>query len=237
MNNYPRRRQNSAGTRHSKADALTEREFEAVVEGARQLGGDTATEATAAVFLTGRCGLRAGELGHLTSEWIDWQRSVVDIPHHDPCEKSRHDDPCGDCRQKARQVVEYADRDISIDDVLAEAWTPKTDAAARAVPFGFSVRTEMALERLVDHADGWPLSVQAVYRRVKAAAERADGVATEKVRPHGLRATAASYHAAQGLETLALQSMLGWARMSTAEKYITSSDEQTRRAVESVHSR
>jgi integrase len=222
---------------HSKADALTEREFESLLQGARKLDSPTDTEAVAAVLLTGRLGLRSGELGHLTGEWVDWQRSVIDIPRHDPCTKSDQGDPCGDCRQKAKQVVDYHDKDISLDAVLADAWMPKTEAAARSVPFGFSVRTEMALEDLIAHGDGWPLSVQGVYRRVKAAAAEAPDVDTDKVRPHGLRATAASYHAAQGLETLALQSLFGWSQLSTAEKYITSSDEQTRRAVEAVHSR
>lgn len=230
------KRGRSTAVRHSKADALTEREFEALLQGARTLEGDESTEAVAAVLVTGRLGLRAGELGHLSGGWVDWQRSVVDIPRHDSCTKSREDDPCGDCRQKARQMADHAP-DVSVSDALGDAWTPKTAAAARAVPFGWSVRAEMALEQLMDHADGWPLSVQAVYRRVKTAADEAPEVDTDKVRPHGLRATAASYQAAQGLETLALQSMFGWAQMSTAEKYVVSSDEQTRRSVNAVHTR
>lgn len=230
------KRGRSTAVRHSKADALTEREFETLLQGARALEGDESIEAVAAVLVTGRLGLRAGELGHLTGEWVDWQRSVIDIPCHDPCTKSRKNDPCGDCRQKARQAADYA-ADVSVSDALGDAWTPKTTAAARAVPFGWSIRAEMALEQLIDHAGGWPLSVQAVYRRVKVAAENTTEVSTDKVRPHGLRATAASYHVAQGLETLALQSMFGWAQLSTAEKYVVSSDGNTRRAVESVHTR
>jgi integrase len=228
----PRR---ASTTTHSKQDALSEREFELLLDGARSLGGK-AVEAVAAVLACGRLGLRCGELGHLDAEWVDWTRSEIAIPEYDPCTKSDQDDACGDCRHKARQIVDYHDGALSMDDVLDTAWMPKTDAAARTVPFGFSTRTEIALERLLSEYGKWPLSVQGVYRRVTAAAEAADELDGDDVRPHGLRATAASYHAGRGLETLPLQAMFGWAQLSTAEKYVASSSENTRRALNAVHS-
>jgi integrase len=232
---HGRRNQRGGTTTHSKADALSEREFELLLDGARSLGDDS-VQAVAAVLACGRLGLRSGELGHLDASWIDWQRSQIEIPSYDPCTKSAEGDPCGDCRQKARQAVGYAD-DLALEDALAACWTPKTEAAARAVPFGFATRVEIALERLVDEYGGWPLSVQTIYRRVTDAAEAAeDEVAADDVRPHGLRATAASYHAARGLETLPLQAMFGWAQLSTAEKYVASSSANTRRALNAIHS-
>lgn len=234
---HGRRNQRGGTTTHSKADVLSEREFELLLEGARSLDEPNRTQAIAAVLVTGRLGLRSGELGHLDESWIDWQRSQIAIPNYDPCTKSRQGDPCGDCRQKARQVVEHADAPLTVEEALGDAWTPKTQAAARDVPFGFSVRIELALEDLIDEHGGWPLSVQAIPRRVTAAAEAApDEVAADDVRPHGLRATAASYHAARGLETLPMQAMFGWAQLSTAEKYVASSSANTRRALNAIHS-
>ena len=235
---YTGRRQSASTTTHSKADALSEREFELLLQGARSLPDDgDRIQAVTAVLVTGRLGLRTGEFAHLQESWIDWQRSMIQIPRHERCEKSRQGDVCGYCRQRAKQKVEYADEDIALADALRGCWSPKTAAAVRDVPFEFSVRCELALENLVNRFGEWPLSCQGVYRRVKMAAEQIDGVSTEKVRPHGLRATAASYHAARGLETLPLQAMMGWSQLSTAEKYVATSSENTRRALNSAHSR
>lgn len=54
------------------------------------------------------------------------------------------------------------------------------------------------------------------------------------VTPHGLRATAATRFASRGLDTVALQSMFGWAQLSTAHNYIRRSGENTARAIRDI---
>lgn len=71
-------------------------------------------------------------------------------------------------------------------------------------------------------------------RRVGRAAEAAEGLSSDDIHPHGLRATAATRYAARGLDVIALQSMFGWAQLSTAHNYIRRSGENTARAIRDV---
>jgi site-specific recombinase XerD len=79
-------------------------------------------------------------------------------------------------------------------------------------------------------------SAQAVNRRLEDAAEAADNLIPDDIYPHCLRATAASYHAARGLDVIPLQSLMGWAQVSTAHNYVKSSGENTQRALRFTHS-
>lgn len=54
--------------------------------------------------------------------------------------------------------------------------------------------------------------------------------------PHGLRSTAASWHAGRGVKAITLQSLMGWADFQTALRYINDSPDQTERALRQVHS-
>ena len=51
-----------------------------------------------------------------------------------------------------------------------------------------------------------------------AAAEAAE--TERRVYPHCLRATAASYHAYQGVVPVPLQALMGWSDLATAQKFI-----------------
>jgi len=55
--------------------------------------------------------------------------------------------------------------------------------------------------------------------------------------PHGLRATAATFHASRGLDAFALQAFMGWETVDRAREYIRLSGETTARALSMVHSR
>jgi integrase len=95
-------------TTHSRELALDEREFELLVEGARRIDDDLRSlEALFVVFVGGRLGLRAGEIAHMQSDWIDYRRRMINIPYHEPCEKGRYGGICGYCRSQADQRVEY----------------------------------------------------------------------------------------------------------------------------------
>lgn len=225
-------------TRHSKEDALDEREFELLLEGANSLEGNMGEEAYVAVLLTGRLGMRAGELAHMRSDWIDWRRRMIEIPRYQRCEKGKDGGICGQCEQQAQQMVEY-NPEVTIEEARAEMWRAKTDAAARSIPFDFSPRVEIAVERFFQDSlrDRWPYSQTAINRRINKSAEAAKEISDDDIYPHALRATAASYHAGRGLDVLPLQALLGWSQASTAERYVQQSPRNTARQLHQIHSR
>lgn len=193
-------------------------------------------QARFAILVGGRLGLRAGEIAHLDEDWVDWRRNMIEIPRHDPCTKGQDGGPCGYCRQAAKQRVDH-NPELTFDEALDHAWSAKTDAAAREVPWDFDPRVSLMIERFFDRYDGWPVSRQAVNRRVKKAAELADELEPSDIYPHCLRSTAATALAAKGMSRFPFQAMFGWADSSTAERYIATSGENTARALHAIHSR
>lgn len=89
-------------TKHSRDDALSERQFELLLEGARELPSPQNFEARLVILLAGRLGMRGGEIAHLSTDWIDEDRRLIEIPDHDPCTKGRNGGVCGYCREQAR---------------------------------------------------------------------------------------------------------------------------------------
>lgn len=76
-----------------------------------------------------------------------------------------------------------------------------------------------------------------IHRRVKRAARNADELTPTNLSPHKLRATAATFHAGRGLETLALMQFFGWADPSTAEVYISRNGQNTANQLNAIHNR
>lgn len=221
--------------RHSKDDALDGCEYELLLEGASQMDEYYGNQATFVILALGRLGLRRGELTHLQAEWIDTRNEMIQIPYHEQCHGARDSDGiCGYCRQMAAQRADYND-DVSMQEAVADQWHAKTPAAARDVYYGFDARVRLHLERFVDKYDGWPLSAGAITRRVKRAAEHADDLDPANVRPHSLRATAATHHAGRGLEMHALMQHFGWAQASTAEVYLSRNGRNTARQLDAIH--
>lgn len=238
MSTYTPPSQKRSGTsrKHTKEDALSDREFQLLLEGAAGMRDYYGFQARFVALIAGRLGLRAGEIAHMDESWVDWRRNMIVIPRHDPCSKGKDGGPCGYCRQCARQRVEHNDG-LELDEALEYAWSAKTDAAAREVPFDFDPRVSLVVERFFDKYDAWPCSRQAVNRRVTRAAEEAPQLDASEVYPHCLRSTASTFHAARGLDVLPLQAMFGWADLSTAQRYIQKSGENTARALHGIHSR
>lgn len=221
--------------RHSKDDALDGREFELLLEGASRMDDYYAEQARFVILVLGRLGLRRGELAHLRSSWLDCRNEMVTIPYHEDCHGERDGDGiCGYCRQLAEQRVKHND-DVSMQEAVDDQWHAKTPAAARQVYYGFDARLRLHVERFLDNHDGWPLSAGAITRRVKRAAENAKELNPENVRPHALRATAATHHAGKGLEMHGLMQMMGWAQASTAEVYLSRNGQNTARQLDSIH--
>lgn len=214
-------------TRHTHQDALTDREFECLIEACDRLAEPYRLEARFICLLAGRLGLRAGEIAHLSTEWLDWERKLIRIPEFEPCD-------CGYCRRQARQEANH-NESLTFDQARANRWHPKTVSSARVVPFDVSLRVELCVERFANRYDRFPKSRSTINRRLQEVAELAD--ITGRVYPHCLRATAASYHSYRGVPPVPLQALMGWSDLSTAQKYIRISGTATARAIRHVHHR
>lgn len=225
-----------SGTTHSKDNALSDREYQLLLEGAGNMRDYYGFQARFIILACGRLGMRAGEVAHMTAEWVDWRRNMIIVPEYQPCTKGNNGGICGYCLGGCRQKVEH-NEDVTLEEARSYAWSPKTDASVREIPFDFDPRTELAIERFFSKYDEYPCSRQSINRRVKRAAEEAPELDREGIYPHCLRATAATQMAARGLDVLPLQSMFGWSKLSTAQNYIKSSGENTARALHSIHSR
>jgi len=125
--------------------------------------------------------------------------------------------------------------DIPEEELADNWWRPKTESAVRGVPYDWSPRTELTVERFINEFDCFERSSTAVSRRVKTAAENALELEPDDVYPHALRATAATYQVSRGLGVHALTSFMGWSNIATSEVYISNSSENTRRAVRAAH--
>lgn len=225
--------------RHAKDDALDPIEYQLLLEATRELDDYQGQQARFVVLLAGRLGMRRGEITHLRESWVDWRRSMICVPRREPCDKGRYGGPCGDCRQKAKQYVEHSPEDepLTLEQALRMRWEPKTEAAAREIPFDFEPRVQLSIERFFERYDQWPVSYSVTGRRITAAANQADSLDAENVYGHCLRASAATYHGDRGLGSIPLKALMGWASMETAQSYIASSGRNTQRALHAVHSR
>lgn len=214
-------------TRHTHEDALTDRQFELLLEACSTLPEPHDFEARFICLTAGRLGLRAGEIAHFQTAWVNWNRRTIRIPQHEPCK-------CGYCRRQARQEADH-NENLSVADAIASRWHPKTVSSARLIPFDLSLRLELCFERFAARYDEFPCSRSTINRRVQAAANEAD--LAGRVYPHCLRATAASYHAYKGVAPVPLQALMGWCDLATAQKYIRISGTATADALRRVHHR
>lgn len=218
---------------HEKA--LTERDFEYLLEGARRIeDSEKRFEAYAVILMGGRLGFRPGELTHFAASWVDEQRQIIHVPEHVACQKGRDGGVCGYCRQAARQRARGEEE--SVEEFTAQYWQPKTDAAVRPIPFHFSTRVQTAIELLISRRGGWPYSFSTLRRRLDTALGKAPSLDSDSTSLHGLRATAASYHASRGLDLAAFRSMFGWEDIETARQYLNIDGAMTRRALTNTHS-
>lgn len=209
-NEWAERHREALTTRHSHEDVLNDREFERLLEACRDLPAPRGFEAPFICLLGGQLGLRAGGIAHFRTAWVDWNRKLIRIPKHEPCD-------CGYCQRQARQEAAHTDN-LTVEAALRSRWHPKTIASARSIPFDLSLRIELCVERFARQYEGFPRSRSTVNRRVQGAAEQAQ--LTGRVYPHCLRATAASHHAYKGVAPVPLQALMGWSDLATAQKYI-----------------
>lgn len=164
-NGWAERHRDALTTHHSHEDVLNDREFERLLEACRDLPAPRGVEALFICLLGGRLGLRAGEIAHFRTGWIDRNRKLIQIPKHEPCD-------CGYCQRQARQEAAHSD-ELTPEAALSTHWHPKTVASARQIPFDLSLRIELCVEGFVSRYDEFPSSRTTINRRVKEAAEQA----------------------------------------------------------------
>lgn len=213
--------------RHAHEDALSDEEFELLVDGAKTLRPPWNLEALFVVFAGGRLGLRIGEIAHARRSWVSFEKGLIEIPSTQRCRKGQDGGICGYCRRQAKRTAETSDR--ALDDLLGSYWEPKTPAAERGVPFEFEDRIEHIVSAFFEYYAGVPFGVGTARRRVRWSADASR--LARRIYPHALRASAASKHAYNGLNVPALQAMMGWRKITTAEKYIRLSGGRTKKAL------
>ncbi|SEP26369.1 Phage integrase family protein [Halogranum amylolyticum] len=226
-NAWAKRHRKALTARHTHEDVLTDREFELLLEACSELPSPRAFQARFICLIAGRLGLRAGEIAHFDTTWLDWDRMLIRIPQYEPC-------ACGYCRRQSIQEATRND-ELTEEEALEVRWHPKTIASARAIPFDLSLRLELCIERFTNRYDSFSHSRLTINRRVQEAANQAN--LNGRVYPHCLRATAASYHAYKGVAPVPLQALMGWSDLATAQKYIRISGTATADALRQVHHR
>jgi len=125
----------TADATHARDDALSPRAFEQLINASYEIEKDhIEQECRTLLYLTGRVGLRKGEVAHLSEEWVDWSDGTIAIPEADACTKGQHAaEPCGYCRRRAEDRVE------STNITHAEA----TSMSASSWPWSRSSRMPM----------------------------------------------------------------------------------------------
>lgn len=217
----------------SKENALEEDEFERLLEGASRLDGLDNLEARFVILLAGRLGMRKGEIRHIKKDWVDFDEERIHVPNHEPCDMGKHGDICGSCKNAARQMAET--NDANYEEMVSLFWKTKTAEAERDVPYGWSDRCKEVIETFFDRFDEYYNSSVSINRRVNQSLEAADNLSSDATTPHGLRATAATYHAGRGLNVWGLQGLMGWAYPQTAQNYVVYSGERVEQSLDGIH--
>lgn len=203
------------------------------------------------ILLTGRLGLRIGELQHLREGWIDWERGVIRIPKYDPCgcrrcwiqahdkwgrnglreliEADEWDGPTSWKRCTAdqrREIIEAATcctPDTLVSIITDEQFGPKYDRSARTIPFGWSERLTCVLMAFFDEHECLEHTQQGINNIITAAAENAPGIEPEHLSAHNLRATGLTFLANTSIDPKMLCDLAGWEDIKTARKYLRQS--------------
>jgi len=154
------------GRTHSREHALNDREFEMLLRGARQLKQPFDFEARLVVHCTATLGMRAGEVAHLRTDWIDFDERIIEIPKHEPCDFGQSDgEICGYCRNWARDYVDS--HTLSLEDAKAEVCEEFQDVDLDDVAI-----EELAQKRINEEAVTMEEAIERQWQPKTAAAAR-----------------------------------------------------------------
>ena len=152
-------------------------------------------------------GQRVSELAHLKRSWVNFDENTITVPAKQYCS-------CWECTKK---------RDGE--------WRPKTKHGARTIRI--HPQLNPILEEYLAANDGINLTRQRLWQRVKQLANKAQILHNSY--PHCLRSTCAIELAHKGISSAALQYLLGWARLSSAEAYVRSDRTRALKEVDEIY--
>ena len=155
-------------------------------------------------------GLRVSEVVHLRWTWINWDEKTLTVPLRQYCN-------CRDCN--------YTDKKTGKNK--GGTWRPKTEHGHRTIRIHPTLLP--ILMEFLAGGDGLGLTRQRVWQRVKELKEELPNEyrILHNVYPHCLRATCATNLAHKKISTAGLQHALGWSRLSSAESYVRSGEQQS----------
>jgi hypothetical protein len=208
--------------RHAAFDAPDETEFARLYAATFDSSDDyeTRLENRFITVAGGRLTLRRGELLHFNRDWLDREMKTINVPYYVPCE----------CSYCVDQAGEYADgRELTAEEALEHFWSPKSEAGARAIYYGWSGQTIDAVEQFADVVGELDMDACTINRRVDTLAERAQ---VENLYPHALRAASAFFFADLGLEAHYIQALMGWRSIEVAVAYLRASGRQLAERIE-----
>lgn len=195
------------------------------MSGAEKLKKPFDLQARFVILVSGRLGLRGGEISHIKKHWLDFDREMINIPYYESCD-------CGYCYQQAKQEANH-NENLTIEEAMENRWHTKTEQSARTIPYSFSERIMNTIDKFFKKYDKYPRSRHSVNRRIEQAKRNTD--LDIRIYPHALRATAATHHAYRGLPGIALQNLMGWTHLKTAQKYLRKSAGATKRALDKIY--
>ena len=152
-------------------------------------------------------GLRVSELVHLRRAWVNFDENTITVPVRQTCD-------CWECINK---------RDGQ--------WKPKTKHGERTIRIHPQLKP--ILGEFLAGRDGLGLTRQRVWQRLKDLCRRA--AILHNVYPHSLRSTCAIELAHRGISSAALQYLLGWAKLASAEAYVRSDRTRALKEVDEIY--
>lgn len=225
----------------AKQDMPSPREYRALKRAAKEKvshsqkeDSEFRLECTFALRLMGELGLRAGEVAHISEEWVDFGQNEIHIPEYDRCDYGKDGGPCGYCKKQARQRARKND-DISYEVALRDRWSPKGEFAAREIWFGWDPTLVDLIDEFLIKNDYYPHSRCAINRRMDRIAEAAELVSSDDIYPHALRAHAAKHHASKGMRAFQLKEMMGWGEVDGAMDYIKMASNDVKSELKRIH--
>lgn len=115
-------------------------------------------------------------------------------------------------------------------------WSPKTDASARRIPYGWSPRVIATVEDFAQEVGSFNMDASTINRRVDELAERAD---IDDLYLNALRATTATFWFRRGLELHQIRDswagpieIVRWVRLGEQHLELTGERERTAQDVE-----
>ncbi len=175
------------------------------------------------VLMMGVIGIRIGELVHMTKDWFDFTNKMIRIPSHQPCN-------CQYCTMQLRQMMKR--KDISLEDVQKKLWKSKNAASARTIYYGFDSELVCIVNDFFKKYERFPLSpIQTCthLRRLGMTAKM------DTISPICLRRTAAMKFAYDGMNVKALQTIMGWANIQVASRFVDRSGAMLKDELEGLY--